>query len=53
MVICPKKYGNLGRFLSGINNSGDKKNQNVYSIRVSIKGSIHVLLLAGRKNKKG
>ena len=32
---------------------GIKKNQNVYSIRVSIKGSIHVLLLAGRKIKKG
>lgn len=31
LVICPEKYGNLARFLSGINNSekGAKKKQNV------------------------
>ena len=53
MVICPKKYGNLARFISGINNKKNKQKQNVYSIRVDIHGSVHVLLLTRRKIKKG
>ena len=53
LVIIPEKYGNLGRFLSGINNSKKNNNQNVYSLRVDINGLVHVLLLAKRKIKKG
>ena len=53
LVIIPQKYGNLGRFLSGINNTKKNTDQNVYSLRVNIEGSIHVLLLAKRKINKG
>ena len=57
LVICPEKYGNLARFISGINNKYKilkKKNyQNVYSIRVNIDGSVHILLLASKRIKKG
>ena len=57
LVICPEKYGNLARFLSGINNNykllKKKKNQNVYSLRVNIDGSVHILLLASKRIKKG
>ena len=57
LVICPEKYGNLARFLSGINNKykllKKKKNQNVYSLRVNIDGSVHILLLASKRIKKG
>jgi hypothetical protein len=54
-VICPEQYGNLARFLSGINNYDAKlkKKQNVYSIRFSIEGSVHILLLASKNIKKG
>lgn len=55
LVICPEQYGNLARFLSGINNYDAKlkKKQNVYSIRFSIEGSVHILLLASKNIKKG
>ena len=57
LVICPEKYGNLARFLSGINNKykvlKKKKNQNVYSLRVNIDGSVHILLLSSKRIKKG
>ena len=57
LVICPEKYGNLARFISGINNKykemKKKKNQNVYSFRVNIDGSVHILLLASKRIKKG
>ena len=57
LVICPEKFGNLARFLSGINNKykslKKKKNQNVYSLRVNIDGSVHILLLASKKIRKG
>ena len=57
LVICPEKYGNLARFISGINNHykemKKKKNQNVYSFRVDIDGSVHILLLASKRIKKG
>jgi len=57
LVICPEKYGNLARFLSGINNKykvlKKKKNQNVYSLRADIDGSVHILLLTSKKIKKG
>jgi len=57
LVICPEKFGNLARFISGINNKykemKKKKNQNVYSFRVNIDGSVHILLLASKRIKKG
>lgn len=55
LVICPEKYGNLARFLSGVNNHNAvlKKKQNVYSIRMEIDGSVHILLLAMKNIKKG
>ena len=55
LVICPENYGNLARFLSGVNNydSKLKRKQNVYSIRLSIDGTVHILLLALRNIKKG
>ena len=53
-MIVPDKRANLGRFLSGINNAKkSKKDQNVKSIRMSIMGSIRVLLYASRNIKKG
>ena len=55
LVICPEKYGNLARFISGVNNFNAylKKKQNVNSIRLSIDGSVHILLIAKRNIKKG
>lgn len=55
LVICPERYGNLARFLSGINNSNVKlkKKQNVYSLRVNIDNSIRIFLLAAKNIKKG
>lgn len=55
LVICPEKYGNLARFLSGINNTNEqlKKKQNVYSLRVNIDNSIRIFLLAAKNIKKG
>lgn len=55
LVICPENYGNLARFLSGVNNHNSKlkKKQNVYSIRLSIDQSVHILLLALKNIKKG
>lgn len=53
LVICPEKYGNIARFLSGINNY-DKKScqkQNVQSIRFSVDGHARVVLFA-KKNIK-
>lgn len=55
LVIAPEKFGNIARFLSGINNtdSKSKKKQNVKSIKFSIDGSVHILLYACRTIKKG
>ena len=54
LVIIPEQYGNLGRFLSWINNTkNNTRKQNVYSLRVKIEGFIHVLLLTKRYIKKG
>ena len=37
LVIIPVNYGNIARFLSGINNTKKKqKEKNVYSLRVNI-----------------
>ena len=55
LVICPEKYGNLARFISGVNNFKEelKKKQNVNSLRMSIDGTVHILLIAKRNIKKG
>lgn len=55
IVICPEQYGNLARFISGINNHDKKlkKKQNVYSLRYNIDGTVHILLLALRNIKRG
>ena len=54
LVIIPVNYGNLAVFLSRKNNTKkNKKEKNVYSLRVNIGNSIHVLLLASRKINKG
>ena len=55
LVICPEKFGNLARFLSGVNNFDQnlKKKQNVNSLRMSIDGTVHILLIAKRNIKKG
>ena len=55
LVICPEKYGNLARFISGVNNFKEelKKKQNVNSLRLSIDGKVHILLIARRNIKKG
>ena len=53
LVIVPVIHANLGRFLSGINNKKKNTKQNVYSIRVNIENSIHVLLLAKKNIEKG
>lgn len=54
LVICPDKFGNLARFISGINNHNDKsmKKQNVQSVRFDVDGQVHVLLYALRQIKK-
>ncbi len=53
LVIYPQKFGNLARFLSGINNEKKTNKQNVYSLRVNIDGSVHILLITKKKIKKG
>ena len=55
LVICPEKYGNLARFLSGINNKEKKSiaKQNVQSIRMDVEGHARVVLYAKRKISEG
>lgn len=65
LVIIPEKFGNVARYLSGINNSkkeSKKKQvdargicdiQNVQSLRYVIDGAIHVFLVALRDIKEG
>uniref|UniRef100_A0A1J3HR49 [histone H3]-lysine(27) N-methyltransferase n=3 Tax=Noccaea caerulescens TaxID=107243 RepID=A0A1J3HR49_NOCCA len=55
LVICPDKYGNLSRFISGINNHNryGKKKQNCKCVRYSIDGECRVLLVATRDIAKG
>ena len=51
LIICPYIHANLGRFFSGINNS-DKESMNkinVYSAKILIDGSLHILLIALKK----
>ncbi|KAG2309971.1 hypothetical protein Bca52824_021528 [Brassica carinata] len=55
LVICPDKYGNISRFISGINNHNRfaKKKQNCKCVRYSINGEVRVLLVATRDISKG
>ena len=54
LIICPYNHSNIARFISGINNSDPnyKKLVNVFSSRVSINSSVHILLIASRNIKK-
>ena len=50
LEICPEKNCNLAKFISGINNKKKSlANQNVYSIRVTVDGCVHIFLIA-KKN---
>ncbi|ESQ40914.1 hypothetical protein EUTSA_v10013971mg [Eutrema salsugineum] len=55
LVICPDKYGNISRFISGINNHNrsGKKKQNCKCVRYSVNGECRVLLVATRDISKG
>ncbi|CAN7037511.1 unnamed protein product [Brassica rapa subsp. trilocularis] len=55
LVICPDKYGNISRFVSGINNHNryGKKMQNCKCVRYSINGEVRVLIVATRDISKG
>ena len=55
LIICPYNCANLGRFFSGVNNNNDssKANINVYSIKVLIDGSIHILLITSKDINEG
>ncbi|VVB13824.1 unnamed protein product [Arabis nemorensis] len=55
LVICPDKYGNIARFINGINNHNrfSKKKQNCKCVRYSINGECRVLLVATRDISKG
>ena len=53
LVICPHKNSNIARFISGVNNSVNFKNQvNTFSTKVSINGVVHILLIAGKDRKE-
>jgi hypothetical protein len=53
-VIYPDKKGNIGKFLSGVNNKKTNKSkiQNVKSVKYNIEGKVHILLYASRLIKK-
>jgi hypothetical protein len=53
LVIFPDKFGNLARFISGVNNETGKHTQNVKSIKVKIDGSLHILLYTTRNIHPG
>lgn len=55
LVINPERYGNVARFMSGINNSkaDAHKVQNVRSIRFVLDGEFRVFLFADRNIRKG
>ncbi|KAL1222259.1 Histone-lysine N-methyltransferase ATXR5 [Cardamine amara subsp. amara] len=55
LVICPDKYGNISRFINGINNHNPfgKKKQNCKCVRYSVNGECRVLLVATRDISKG
>ena len=53
LIICPYKYSNIARFLSGINNTTDFEDQvNVFPTKISINGFIPILVVAKKDIKK-
>jgi hypothetical protein len=52
-VIFPDKFGNLARFISGVNNKKGKQTQNIKSIKTKIDGGIHILLYTSRNIHPG
>lgn len=55
LVICPDRFANFARFLSGINNKNreGRKKINVRSVRFNVRGEAHTLLVAIRDIRKG
>ncbi|CAD8208577.1 unnamed protein product [Paramecium octaurelia] len=56
LVIIPQKYGNLAKYLSGINNTkknSKKQQQNVKSQRFNVEGESRVILYACRDIRTG
>ena len=53
LIICPYKYSNIARFLSGVNNTTDFEDQvNFFSTKISINGVVRILLVAKKDIKK-
>jgi hypothetical protein len=46
--ICPTKYGNLSKFICGINNVRGKHKENVQSLQFLYQGSSHVIFFTKR-----
>ena len=55
LLIDPTSSGNWARLLSGVNNSDidAKKKINVHTRRITMEGSCHVVLYAGRRIRAG
>uniref|UniRef100_A0A7N0TDW0 SET domain-containing protein n=1 Tax=Kalanchoe fedtschenkoi TaxID=63787 RepID=A0A7N0TDW0_KALFE len=55
LVICPDKFGNISRFLSGINNfrRESRKKLNCKLVRYNVDGEMRVFIVAIRKIEKG
>eukprot|EP00271_Cylindrocystis_brebissonii_P015974 TRINITY_DN39078_c0_g1_i1.p1 TRINITY_DN39078_c0_g1~~TRINITY_DN39078_c0_g1_i1.p1 ORF type:complete len:640 (-),score=62.90 TRINITY_DN39078_c0_g1_i1:445-2364(-) len=55
LVICPNRFANHARFISGINNSSrdGRKKMNVRCVRFNIRGQSHALLVAIRDIRNG
>lgn len=51
--ICPTHYGNLSKFMCGINNAHGKRKLNVQSLRFLYHGNVRVVLFAKRIIKAG
>ena len=55
LIICPYTCTNLGKFFSGVNNNDKEsmKKINVFSVKILIDGSLHILLITSKNIKKG
>lgn len=55
MLIVPRKYTNIARFINGVNESDAKKGekQNVESVRYLVNGRPAVILFTIKNIKKG
>ena len=52
LLIAPRKYSNIARFINGINNSKGGK-ANIQTIRALAKGKPVIILYTSRKVNKG